>query len=110
MTGKVYASKDGDVSVNVTWRYRIGSKLREIRVETWRDKGRMTLRALRDEPDGLAAEAAYRSELRRPSFRGAFERWRKTDLQPYTRTNGKRAGRKDTGQLVIEQVTRHAFR
>ena len=56
MTGKVWASRDGVVSVHVTWRYRIGGKLREIRIGTWCDKGGMTLKALRDERDRMATE------------------------------------------------------
>ncbi len=56
MTGKVWASKDGTVSVHVTWRYRIGGKLREVRIGTWSDKGGMTLKALRDERDRLATD------------------------------------------------------
>jgi integrase len=56
MTGTVRAGRDGVVSVHATWRYRISGKVREIRVGTWRDKDGMTLKALRDERDRLAAE------------------------------------------------------
>jgi integrase len=56
MTGKVWASKDGAISVHVTWRYRIGGKQREIRIGTWRDKDGMTLKAIRDERDRLATD------------------------------------------------------
>lgn len=56
MTGKVWASRDGTVSVHATWRYRIGGKLREIRIGTWCDKGGMTLKALRDERARMATE------------------------------------------------------
>ena len=56
MTGTVRAGRDGVVSVHATWRYRIGGKVREIRVGTWRDEDGMTLNALRDERDKLAAE------------------------------------------------------
>ena len=56
MTGKVRAGQGGTVSVHVTWRYRIGGKVREVRIGTWRDKGGMTLKALRDERDRLSTE------------------------------------------------------
>lgn len=56
LSGKVHAAADGTISVHVSWRYRVGGKTREIRIGTWRDKGAMTLKALRDERDRLAAE------------------------------------------------------
>lgn len=56
MTGKVRAGRDGAVSVHVTWRYRIGGKVREIRIGTWREQGGLTLKALRDERDRMATE------------------------------------------------------
>lgn len=55
LTGKLHAAADGTVSVHVSWRYRVGGKTREIRIGTWRDKGGMTLKALRDERDRMAA-------------------------------------------------------
>lgn len=56
MSGKVRAGADGSISVHATWRYRSGGKTREIRIGTWRDKGGMSLKALRDERDRLAAD------------------------------------------------------
>lgn len=38
-----------------------------------------------------------------------FDRWRDTELQPRLRADGKRTGRKDGGQYVLEQFTRHVF-
>lgn len=146
MTGAVRAGRDGSVSVHATWRYRIGGKLREIRVGTWRDKGGMTLKALRDERDRLAAQvrsgidpieqkaasklqaeaeqaeraqedqrrieaarAAVLAAQRRLTIRSLFDDWRVADLHPRTRADGKRTGRVDGGQYVLEQFTRHVF-
>ncbi len=146
MTGKVRAGRDGAISVHVTWRYRIGGKVREVRIGTWRDKDGMTLKALRDERNRLATdlrsgtdpierkaaeklkaevdqaenarnlrlriEATQATELaqsRRITVRQAFDRWRATDLQPSIRADGTRSGRKDGGQFVYDQFTRHVF-
>lgn len=54
MAGTVRAAQDGTVSLHVSWRYRFQGKLREVRLGTWRDKGGMSLKALRDERDRLA--------------------------------------------------------
>lgn len=56
-----------------------------------------------------AAHAAEAAMARRLTVRQAFDRWRETDLQPGTRADGKRTGRKDGGQFVLEQFTRHVF-
>ncbi len=146
MTGKVRAGRDGGISVHVTWRYRIGGKVREVRIGTWRDGAGMTLKALRDERDRLATElrsgtdpikrkaadklkaeadqveaaralrqrieAAQIAELaqqRRVTVRQHFDDWRGADLQPRIRADGKRTGRVDGGQYVLEQFTRHVF-
>ena len=146
MTGKVRAGQDSAVSVHVTWRYRIGGKVREVRIGTWRDKDGMTLKALRDERDRLAtelrsgtdpierkaadklkaeaeqaetvrelrqrietAQAEEEAQQRRVSLRQVFDDWRDADLQPRVRADGKRTGRIDGGQYVLEQFTRHVF-
>ena len=54
----------------------------------------------------LAAGAA---KARRLSVRRAFDDWRKADLQPRLRADGKRTGRVDGGQYVCDQFTRHIF-
>lgn len=56
-----------------------------------------------------AAQAAEAAQARRQTVRQAFDRWRETDLQPGIRADGKRTGRKDGGQFVFEQFTRHVF-
>jgi integrase len=146
LTGEVRAGKDGAVSVHVSWRYRFGGKVRELRIGTWRGKEGMSLKALRDDRDRLAAEvrsgvdpierkaaerlraeaeaaeqqsrdrerieAAQAAELaarRRLTVRQVFEQWRAADLQPHTRADGKRLGRKDGGQYVADQFGRHIF-
>ena len=146
MTGKVRAGQDGAVSVHVTWRYRTGGKVREVRIGTWRDKDGMTLKALRDERDRLAtelragtdpierkaadklkaeaeqvervrelqqrietAQVEEQAQQRRVTLRQVFDDWRGADLQPRIRADGKRTGRVDGGQYVLEQFTRHVF-
>ena len=57
-----------------------------------------------------AAIAATEAEsLRRKTVRQVFDQWRATELQPLFRADGKRIGRKDGGQYVFEQFTRHVF-
>jgi integrase len=56
MYGVVRVAVDGAVSVYVVWRYKVGGKLRQIPVGTWKDKGGLSLKALRDKRDILAAE------------------------------------------------------
>jgi integrase len=146
MTGKVRVGRDDSVSVHVTWRYRIGGKVREVRIGTWRDKDGMTLKALRDERDRLASElrsgtdpierkaadklkaeadqaeadrdvrqrieavqVAEQAQQRRVTVQQVFADWRGSDLQPRIRADGKRTGRVDGGQYVLEQFTRHVF-
>lgn len=55
MFGIVRATKDSAslVSVDFQWRYKTGGKLRQVRVGTW---PKMSLKALRDKRDNLAAE------------------------------------------------------
>ncbi|NMM19131.1 MAG: tyrosine-type recombinase/integrase [Rhodoferax sp.] len=54
--GTVRAGSDGVVSVYVVWRYRVAGKKREIPVGTWKDKGGLSLQALRAKRDALAVE------------------------------------------------------
>lgn len=56
MYGTVRAGRDGVVSVYVVWRYKFGGKLRQIPLGTWKDKGGVSLKAIRDERDKLATE------------------------------------------------------
>ncbi len=56
MYGTVRSGADGAVSVHVVWRYKIGGKVRQIPVGTWKDKGGKSLKALRERRDELAAE------------------------------------------------------
>lgn len=56
MTGKVRVTRDGAVSVHVSWRYRVAGKIREIRIGTWRDGSGVSLKSLRDERDRLATK------------------------------------------------------
>lgn len=54
--GVVRAGSDGVVSVYVMWRYKVGGKVRQVPVGTWKDKGGQSLLALRDKRNELAAE------------------------------------------------------
>lgn len=65
------------------------------------------LNELRQRAD--AAHAAELAQQRRLSVRDLFERWASTQLQPRTRADGKRTGRKDGGQYVRDQFERHVF-
>lgn len=56
MYGTVRVGADNCISVYVVWRYMVGGKRREISIGTWKNKGDLTLRALRDKRDILAAE------------------------------------------------------
>ena len=56
MYGTVRVGVDGVVSVYVVWRYKVGGKVRQIPVGTWKNKGGESLKALRDKRDRLAAE------------------------------------------------------
>lgn len=53
MFGTVRASKAGEVSVDFQWRYKIGGKVRQVRIGSW---PKMTLKGLRDARDDLASE------------------------------------------------------
>jgi len=54
--GTVRSGSDGVVSVYTVWRYKVGGKVRQIPVGTWKDKGGQSLMALRDKRNELAAE------------------------------------------------------
>jgi hypothetical protein len=54
-------------------------------------------------------ETARLEDARRLNVRQLFDRWRDTRLQTRVRSDGKRTGRKDGGQYVSEQLTRHVF-
>lgn len=54
-------------------------------------------------------EAARLQAARRLTVRALFDEWRRADLQPRTRADGKRTGRVDGGQYVFEQFGRHVF-
>ena len=54
--GSIRSGSDGVVSVHVSWRYKISGKVREIPVGTWKEKGGMSLLALRAERDRLSTE------------------------------------------------------
>lgn len=56
MYGTVRAGVDGVVSVYVVWRYKIGGKLRQVPIGTWKHKGGTSLKALRDKRALLSAE------------------------------------------------------
>jgi hypothetical protein len=56
-----------------------------------------------------ATQAALAAEQRRITVRRLFDDWRTAELQPRLRADGKREGRKDGGQYVLEQFTRHVF-
>jgi integrase len=55
------------------------------------------------------ATAVETERQRRKTVRQVFDQWRATELQPLVRADGKRIGRKDGGQYVLEQFTRHVF-
>jgi len=69
------------------------------------------LQALEIERQRIADEQREREAAlaRRLTVRQVFDRWRETDLKPGTRADGTRTGRKDGGQFVFEQFTRHVF-
>ena len=56
-----------------------------------------------------ATQAAEIAQARRLTVRRLFDDWRAVDLQPRVRADGKRVGRVDGGQYVMEQFARHVF-
>jgi len=55
------------------------------------------------------ADALEQEAQRRLSVKALFDRWAATDLQPRTRADGKRAGRRDGGQFTRDQFERRVF-
>lgn len=56
--GVVRAGQDGAISVHVAWRYKIGGKVRQTAVGTWRESGGKSLRELREIKNQLATDKA----------------------------------------------------
>lgn len=52
--GKVSVGADGTVSVHVSWRFKVGGKVREKPIGTWKAKGGMSLKAIFEERERLA--------------------------------------------------------
>jgi integrase len=46
---------------------------------------------------------------RKITLQTVFDQWRETDLKQRKRADGKRSGRKDNGNYVFEQFSRHVF-
>ena len=70
------------------------------------DRQRQAHEQRKREASAIADEA---ERQRRKTVRQVFDQWRATELQPRLGADGKRVGRKDGGQYVSEQFTRHAF-
>ena len=95
--------------------YRTGAKdLREHFVRE-AEEARLTEEAARQaeeaarQAEAQAAKAEAEARERRMTVRKLFDRWRATELQPTTRADGKRTGRKDGGTYVSQQFERHVF-
>lgn len=54
-------------------------------------------------------QEAEEARQRRITVRKLFDEWRRADLVPQLRADGKRTGRKDGGKFVAEQFERHVF-
>ena len=63
--------------------------------------------AKRAEAERVQRDAAATAQ--RLTVRGLFDLWRSTELLPHERTDGGRRGRKDGGEYVFQQFTRHVF-
>lgn len=88
--------------------YRTGAKdLREHLQQLVQDQLKAE-QARKDAETEAARQTALQAERRR-TVRQVFQRWRETELQPTTRADGKRAGRKDGGTYVQQQFERHVF-
>lgn len=64
--------------------------------------------ATKREADESARLAALEQQ-RRLTVRQVFDRWVETELTPHIRADGKRTGRKDSGQYTREQFERRVF-
>jgi len=76
--------------------------------EQAKDDARKTAATARQAADALE-QATQLAQQRRLTLRQVFDDWRRADLQPRVRADGKRTGRVDGGQYVFEQFTRHVF-
>jgi integrase len=56
--GTVRAAKDGAISVHVVWRYKIGGKVRQTPIGTWKEAGGKSLKELREIKNQLATNKA----------------------------------------------------
>jgi integrase len=56
--GSVRAAKDGGISVHVVWRYKIGGKVRQTAIGTWKESGGKSLKELREIKNQLATDKA----------------------------------------------------
>ncbi len=56
--GTVRAGQDGAISVHVVWRYKIGGKVRQTPIGTWRELGGKSLKELREIKNQLATDKA----------------------------------------------------
>lgn len=56
--GSVRAAKDGVISVHVVWRYKIGGKVRQTPIGTWKESGGKSLKELREIKNQLATDKA----------------------------------------------------
>jgi integrase len=56
--GVVRAGQDGVISVHVVWRYKIGGKVRQTPIGTWREPGGKSLKELREIKNQLATDKA----------------------------------------------------
>lgn len=55
------------------------------------------------------AEQETRERERRITVRTLFDRWAETELQPHTRADGSRTGRRDGGEYTRQQFARRVF-
>lgn len=88
--------------------HRSGVKnLREhfIQLEEEQQKAQQHARAQEE----ARQQAEAREIVRKISVRKLFEKWRITELQPGSRADGSRSGRKDGGAYVSAQFERHVF-
>ena len=58
MYGMVRAGQDGVISVHVVWRYKIGGKVRQTPIGTWREARGKSLKELREIKNQLATDKA----------------------------------------------------
>ena len=61
--GVVRTGQDGVISVHVVWRYKIGGKVRQTPIGTWKESGGKSLRELREIKNQLATDKANGKDL-----------------------------------------------